>query len=103
MIDCVVVKKVFIFVFSLSLFIFSFLFRFLDNKAEIKKNNEATSVTHQDKISPTILPDILQKGDKIACEFDKNKDGNIELKAGNQSEENDPNCILTGCNIYEFE
>lgn len=82
-------NRIFILVFSLAFIIFTLFIKIFLARSEDSKS--VTKIIERDP----------EKG--IGCSFDKDKDGKIELSLAQEDNESEIDCLLMGCNIYEFD
>jgi len=86
--------------FSSSFLISTLIFQVFKEKIDSFSLGGSTSLK-----SSTEVAELLQKNSKeLSCFQDKDGDGKVELSLLNQTqEEKELDCLLLGCNLYEFE
>ena len=96
------ISKAFLIASSFSFLIFGIIFQILGKKTNFFPLGGSTSLKSANwrtEVEP------LQKNSKeLSCFQDKNGDGEVELSLLQQTkEEKEFDCLLLGCNLFEFE
>lgn len=96
-----IVKPLFV-AFSASFLIFGLIFQVLGKKIDaIPKRSDLLGVRQP---ADSLERSDLQKEKELSCFKDKDGDGKVELSLLNETqEEKEFDCLLLGCNLYEFE